>query len=231
MVVTGAEWQKWGCVQMVIVKYSKTGQGMFFAHSDMIRIWQRIFAISGVDISQKSASSGEKRIYFSNPTRVNVESSAEYVGIDTPESGASVRLKIQNNLPEFMQVISVFETDKKISLSAMNNCAKYAITFDEYKTCKGKIKDFFTQNKIEINIELHSEKRQVDVKDRIYKIEYKDDGFEIFAGVNDNSVRIDELAKAMMRFCGKRWETCSVIKQGLFVFENEEFKDVDCPLK
>lgn len=212
---------------MVVVKYARTGVGMFFAHSDIIRIWNRIFAISGVSILPKSMSNPDKRIYFSLPTRVNVESYSEYVAIDTKEDDSVVKAKIQNNLPTWMDLIFVCETKERFSISTINNCARYLISFDEYKTFKGKIKEFFAQDEIYINVELHGEKKRVNVKDRIYKIEYKDDEFAIFAGVDKQSVRIDELAKVLMKFLNKPWEQCSVIKAGLFKFENDNFTNID----
>lgn len=212
---------------MVVIKYSRKAEGMFFAHSDIIRIWHRIFAISGVSILQKNQTNSDKRIYFSTPTRVNVESLAEYVAVGTEESADEVKRKIQNNLSSWMELVSVCETKRKFSIGTINNCAKYAISFDEYKTYKGKIKEFFDAEKILINIELHGEKKIINVKNRIYKIEFKDNELEIFAGVNDSSVRIDELAKSMMNYVGKKWETCSVVKTGLYVFANGEFKNID----
>lgn len=216
---------------MVVVKYARTGVGMFFAHSDVIRIWNRIFAISGVSILPKSVSNPDKRIYFSLPTRVNVESYSEYVAIDTKEDDSVVKNKIENNLPPWMDLIFVCETKERFSISTINNCARYIISFDEYKTFKGKIKEFFAQPEIYIDVELHGEKKHVNVKDRIFKVEYKDDEFVVFAGVNKQSVRIDELAKVLMKYLNKPWEQCSVIKAGLYVHENDTFKDIDEILK
>lgn len=216
---------------MVVVKYARIRQGMFFAHSDVIRLWQRIFAISGVKILQKSQTNSEKRIYFSNPTRVNVESYSEYVVIDTNETCEEVRTKIQNNLPSWMDLIFVCESDEKLSIATINNCARYLISFDEYKTFKGRIKDFFAQDEILTEIELHGEKKVVNVKDRIFKIEYREDEFVVFAGVDKMSVRIDELAKVLMKFLGRPWENCDIAKVGLYVHKDGEFVNIDDILK
>lgn len=212
---------------MVIVKYARLDQGMFFAHSDIIRLWQRIFAISGVEILQKSQTNKEKRIYFSLPTRVNVESYSEYVSIDTKESCEDVKAKIENNLPSWIELIFVCECNEKFSIATINNCARYLISFDEYKTFKGKIRDFFSQEKILTEIELHGEKKIVNVKDRILKVEYGEDELVVFAGVDKMSVRIDELVKVLMKFLGRPWEGCDVSKAGLYVHENGEFKNID----
>ena len=212
---------------MVVVKYAKTGAGMFFAHSDIIRIWRRIFAISGVSILPKSVTNPDLRIYFSLPTRVNVESYSEYVAIDTTEKDETVEAKIKNNLPAWMDLIFVRDSKQRFSISTINNCARYIIGFDDYKTYKGRIKEFFAQPEIYIDIELHGEKKHMNVKDRIYNVEYKDDEFVVFAGVDKQSVRIDELAKVLMKFLGKRWEQCNVTKAGLYVHENGSFKNID----
>lgn len=212
---------------MVVVKYARTGAGMFFAHSDIIRIWHRIFAISGVSILPKSVTNPDLRINFSLPTRVNVESYSEYVTIDTLEKAEDVEAKIENNLPSWIDLIFVCETKERFSISTINNCARYIIGFEDYKTFKGRIKEFFAQDEIYIDIELHGEKKHVNVKDRIYSVEYKDEEFVVFAGVDKQSVRIDELAKVLMKFLGKRWEQCNVTKAGLYINNGGKFTNID----
>lgn len=214
---------------MVVVKYKKCDEGMFFSHFNIIRIWKRIFAISGVDVENKSSDSNVKKMYFSLPTRVNVESEAEYVVIETPLSSKEVEQKIENNLPKWMELEYVVQTTtQKLSISSINNCARYEILFDDYKTLKARIKDFFELPEIMIEIELHGEKKKVDVKDRIFKYELKDDCLIVYAGVNESSVRIDELVKVLLANIGRKDQYVDILKTGLYVYNQDgSFKNVD----
>jgi len=214
---------------MVVVKYTKCNEGMFFSHFNIIRIWKRIFAISGVEVESKNQDNSTLKMYFSLPTRVNVESEAEYVVIETPLPSKEVEDKIENNLPKWMELVYVSETtNQKLSISSINNCARYEILFDDYKTLKGRIKEFFELPEIMIEIELHGEKKKVNVKDRIFKYELKDDCLVVYAGVNEASVRIDELVKVLLANIGRKDEYVDILKTGLFVYDqNGKFVDID----
>lgn len=213
---------------MVVIKYKKMGEGMFFSHFNLIRIWTRIFAVSHVEIQKKSDVSRQKRLYFSNPTRVGVESEAEYVMIDALEDASDVEDKIKHNLPSFMELVYVKEAKGKFNITSVNNCARYVYRFEGFATRKGKIKDFFEREKIEIEVSLHSEIKEMDIKDRIFSYEFLDDGVAILAGVNDKSVRADELGRALMKFIKIEGTDFEVVKTGLFVLNgNANLKNID----
>lgn len=218
---------------MVVVKYKKCNEGMFFSHFNIIRIWKRIFAISGVEVENKSPESTVKKMYFSLPTRVNVESEAEYIVIETPLSAKEVEDKIENNLPKWMELVYVSETTmQRLSISSINNCSRYEILFDDYKTLKGRIKEFFDLPEINTEIELHGEKKIVDVKDRIFKYELKDDCLVVYAGVNEASVRIDEFVKVLLASIGKKDEYVDILKTGLFIYGTDgKFTNIDEVIK
>lgn len=213
---------------MVVVKYKKINEGMFFSHLNMIRLWNKILAIAGVDVNYSQGFNPTRRIFFSSPTRVGVESECEYIVIDTPLKPRDVESRIENVVPKWLPIVNVGYSENKFNIAAMNVAAKYFVKFDQYKSCKPKISDFFNLDSIVIDVILHGEKRQIEIKDRIKGFTLGDEGFTLIAGVGAESVRIDELVKKLLVYLGKGSADCYILKQQLFALnENGKLVDID----
>ena len=98
----------------------------------------------------------------------------------------------------------------------MNKAAEYSIVFDEYKSSKPRIKEFFECKEIVIPVILHGEQKYIDVKDRIIKYSCEDDKLTVVAGVGDKSVRIDEFVKKLLEFLNKQNNDYEIMKEKLF---------------
>lgn len=228
MVVMVAGSQKRGCVRMVVVKYKKVKEGMFFSHLNMLRLWNKLIAISSIEVKYSEGFNKTRRLYFSSPTRVGVESECEYIVIDTNESAREVKTKLENNMPKWLEIVYVLTTEGKFNVASMNKGAEYLVSFDEYKSSKPKIKEFFDSKEIVIPVILHGEEKMIDVKDRIIEFSCYDDNLKIVAGVGDKSVRIDELVKKLLAFLNKPNNDYEIMKTKLFTRDEEgELVDVD----
>lgn len=213
---------------MVVVKYKKVNEGMFFSHLNMLRLWNKLIAIASIQVKYSEGFNKTRRLFFSSPTRVGVESSCEYIIIDTEESPREVRTKLENILPKWLGLEKVFKTDGKLNVAAMNKYAEYSISFDEYKSCKPKIKEFFESKEIIIPVILHGEQKFIDVKDRIKSYACTDDCLKVVAGVGDKSVRIDEFTKKLLEFLNKSHNDYDIMKDKLFTLSEEgELVDID----
>ena len=217
-----------GCVSMVVVKYKQKEEGMFFSHLNMIRLFNRLLSIGNVEVKYSEGFNKTRRIYFSSPTRVGVESDCEYLVIDTEETAKSVESKIENILPPWMELEKVFAVEGKFNVASMNAAAKYEIEFDEYKSSKIKIKEFFEQDSIVIPVIQHGVLNQIEVKDRIYNYSMQENKLVVVAGVGDKSVRIDELVKKMLSYLGKSKREFSIEKKELYATDDAgNFVDID----
>ena len=201
---------------------------MFFSHLNMIRLWNKILAIAGVDVNYSQGFNPTRRIFFSSPTRVGVESECEYIVIDTPLKPRDVESRIETVVPKWLPILNVGYSENKFNIAAMNVAAKYFVKFDQYKSCKTKISEFFNLDNINIDVVLHGEKKQVDVKGRIKSVTLNEDGFTIISGVGAESVRIDELVKKLLVYLNKATSDYYIIKKQLFALnENGELIDID----
>ena len=201
---------------MVVVKYKKINEGMFFSHLNMLRLWNRLIAIAGIEVKYSEGFNKTRRLFFSSPTRGGVESACEYIVIDTEEKAKEVKNKLEHNLPKWLEIEKVFKVDGKFNVASMNKAAEYSIVFDEYKSSKPRIKEFFESKEIVIPVILHGEQKYIDVKDRIIKYSCEDDKLTVVAGVGDKSVRIDEFVKKLLEFLNKQNNDYEIMKEKLF---------------
>ena len=213
---------------MVVVKYKKINEGMFFSHLNMLRIWNRLLSIGRVEVKYSEGFNKTRRIYFSSPTRVGVESLCEYIVIDTEERAKEVKGKLENILPTWMEIVKVYHINEKFNVASMNKSARYEISFEEYKSSKVKIKNFFEQESIILPVILHGEHKEVEVRDRIYDYQLLEDKLVVMAGVGDKSVRIDELVKKMLAYLNKSKSDFDILKTELYATDQEGvFVDID----
>lgn len=212
---------------MVIIKYEKTDDGIFFTNLNVRRIWERILRVSDIKVLGKDGSEKFPYISFSYASRVLTVSKCEYLGFNTPCKADEVEDKVKHNLPKWLGIKDVFYVKDFVNLTAANNVEKYAIEIDDYKPFKGKIKDFFEQDKIEIKYKLHSIEKRMDVKNRILKYDIDDDKIEIYVRSNKETVRIDALVEAMLEYIGRKNEFSKIVKVGLFNYDGKDFENID----
>jgi len=213
---------------MVVIKYKKINEGMFFSHLSMLRLMNRLLSISGVEVKYSEGFNKTRRIYFSSPTRVGVESVCEYLTLDTMEEAKDIKVKMQNHLPSWLQIVEVYDVENKFNVASLNTASRYSVTIDGYKSLKEKIKQFFERESIVTKVIVHGEEKQIDVKNRIYEIKYNENSFNILAGVGANSVRVDELVKEILKFVNKPELEFKIVKEELFTTnENQEFVNID----
>jgi len=183
---------------MVVLKYQKTEEGKFFSHLNLLRLWNRLVSIAGIQVNYTEGFNKTRKLYFSSPTRVGVDSYCEYIVIDTTEEADDVEKKLKNILPSWLKILKAVDVEKKFNIPALNSRALYKISFDEYKQKREKVKAFFEKEEIITPVISHGEKKMVDIKSRIYDVKCQDKELEIICGVGNESVRIDEVVKLIL---------------------------------
>ncbi len=217
---------------MVVIKYKKVDEGIFFSHLNMLRLWNRLISIAGVEVKYTEGFNKTRRLYFSSPTRVGIESLCEYIVIDTEEEAKKVENKLENLLPEWLKILKVYNVEKKFNIASLNSMAKYEISFDGYKSRREKVKEFFNKDTIVTPVISHGELKQVDVKNRILDVSLEDKHLEVKCGVGNNSVRIDEVVKLLLKELKLPDTEWKIVKEELYLTnEDGEIEEVDKKLE
>lgn len=212
---------------MVVVKYKKMEEGMFFSHLNMIRLWNRILNIAGIEVEYSQGFNRVKKLAFSSPTRVGVESECEYIAFKTEMKTKEVETRLEHNTPKWLKIEKVSEIEGKFNVASLNTHAKYFIDFSEYRSLKAKVKNFFEQDSIVIDIILHGEHKKVDVKNRIFDYEISDKGIVVIAGVGAESVRIDQFVLKMLETIGKPNNSYEIVKKEVYHMDDGKLVSID----
>lgn len=212
---------------MVVLKYQKTEEGKFFSHLNMLRLFNRLVSIAGINVKYTEGFNKTRKMYFSSPTRVGVESFCEYIVIDTDMEAEDVEGKLENVLPSWLKILKSFDVEKKFNIPALNSRAKYKISFSEYKSKKEKVKEFFEKKEIIVPVISHGEKKLVDVKNRIYDIKFQEKELEIVCGVGNESVRIDEVIKLLLKELQLPEYEWNITKETLYMNKTKDDGEIE----
>ena len=213
---------------MVVLKYQKTEEGKFFSHLNMLRLFNRLVSIAGINVNYTEGFNKTRKLYFSSPTRVGVDSLCEYIVIDTLETAKNVENKLENILPNWLKILKSFDVEKKFNIPALNIRATYRVSFDGYKSKKDKVNEFFNKPEIIVPVISHGEKKQVDVKNRVHEVKFNEKDIEITCGVGNDSVRIDEVIKLMLKELKLNEFEWSIVKETLYLINSDgEIEEVD----
>ena len=90
-----------------------------------------------------------------------------------------------------------------------------------------KVKNFFEQDSIVIDIILHGEHKKVDVRNRIFDYEISDKGIVVIAGVGAESVRIDQFVLKMLETIGKPNNSYEIVKKEVYHMYDGKLVSID----
>ena len=112
------------------LKYSKTPQGRFLSHLDLLRTMQRIFRRAGLPLAYSEGFNPHPKISYGSALAVGVTSDGEYLDVELREelSAPEVAKRIEPVLPPGIRLISVKELEgRQDSLMAIINMARYRV--------------------------------------------------------------------------------------------------------
>ena len=112
------------------IKYTKTDNLKFISHLDILKVLQRAFRRSGIDLVHSQGFNPHPKIHFAPPLPLFTESLGEYVDIETKEdfSAEEIIQAMNENLPDNLRFISAdILDDNAKSLGKSIDRARYRI--------------------------------------------------------------------------------------------------------
>lgn len=166
------------------VKYVKKDNLIFISHLDILKVLQRAFRRSGIDLVHSQGFNPHPKIHFAPPLPLFTESYGEYVDIETKEEFKEEEIVIRMNesLPENLHFISAQKLDDNApSLGKSIHYAVYEIELnleDEKDIDPCEIEEFINGSSEIIIIKTNKKKRLVekDIKPGIRSFSCRLDG-------------------------------------------------------
>lgn len=202
---------------MVLVRFGKIEEGMFISEGNLNRILERILRISKIQLN----SSFENSVSVCSGTRLGVESTCEYMTIETSLTPSQVEEAIKVNLPSWLYIIYAVGLEENINIKSFCSAAQYKVTFDEFIDFKDKVKEYFSNDNLVLEASVHGQVQTSKVMDKILSIDVLEEDMIILAKINEDSLRIDELVKQMLKSLSISKNHYSIVKQELY------YKDLD----
>lgn len=167
------------------VRFSKHGALRYIGHLDVMRYFQKVMRRAEVDIAYTQGFSPHQIMSFAQPLGVGIESDGEYMDIrmDSIESCEALKKAInEHSVPEIQALSVKILPEGSGNAMASVAAAEYEIGFKNDRTpncflCSAdeinvKLASFLAQDEIILVKEGKAGPRNVDIKERIFMLEW-----------------------------------------------------------
>ena len=165
------------------IKFAKYGTMKFIGHLDMMRFFQKAIRRADIDIKYSEGFSPHQIMSFAAPLGVGIESSGEYMDIEVLSMTSTEDMKevLNRVMVEGVEVLSVCVLPDNVkNAMASVAAASYRLKMKEgdfpIDDLKGKLQEFYKQEKIPYTKETKKSVVELDLKQGIYEIEVDEDG-------------------------------------------------------
>lgn len=180
---------------MTAFKYTKTDGAEYFSHLDLLRHIYRTLRRAGIPVNASEGYHPHPRIFLNNPLPVGVKSVAEYGFIDTPFTG------------DFKNLFNAFSPAgiKCLNYLTGGENPNYANGIERCAYRAAGLKMFDPQDILsKENIVITDLRgRQIDIRPRIYALEWQNGDLIFTVGCGANNLRPDLFCAYLFKLYGE----------------------------
>lgn len=211
------------------VKFSKFGPVRFIGHLDVMRFFQKAIRRAEIDIAYSQGFSPHQIMTFASPLSVGLTSKGEYMDIEINSMISCEDIKNRLNAASVpgIEVLSVkLLPENAGNAMASVAAAQYSVKFREGREPRLKIEDvlddFLSQEQILYVKETKKGTRELDLKEGIYKLEWKDHVFSMLLNASSaGNIKPIQIIEALLA----KYEE-SLMENALLVCREETFLNV-----
>lgn len=227
-----------------VLEFEKGGYTKYISHLDLLRVFKRIFKVTGLDVKYSQGYNPHPKMGFAQPLSLGYSSICEYLEFETetPHEPEEMRSLIQKNLPHDVIILDLFEfVSEAKSLAAEADACEYLISFP-YDGTESSFSDLFTaymaQDHIRAMKKMKKSKtlEEVEIKDKIRSWKVSKEGdlalIDCILDSGSHSNLSPELViKSFLDFSElplKRWDL-EVQRVRQFFTDRIQFRHIDSP--
>lgn len=192
---------------MIAFRYTKTDGAEYISHLDLLRHIYRTLRRARIPLEFSEGFHKHPKIFLNNPLGTGIKSVAEYATVDTPFAG------------DFMTLFNRFSPNgiKCASYAEVRENQNYAncITACDYVAsgiAHFDAEQFMSEKSIVIT---DTRGREVDIRPRIYALEWRNDCLFLTLGSGENNLRCDLICSYLCSRYGGR--TTDILKTAAHV--------------
>jgi radical SAM family uncharacterized protein/radical SAM-linked protein len=163
------------------MKYAKEGYLRYISHLDLIRLFNRIFRKSGINVAYTKGFHPHPKFSFSPPLPLGYESKCEYLDFELEEElePLEIKMRLIQNLPDGMSIIDVRRIEKsKRSLDSQINVFEYKVYFNG-GNLSDLISKFLSKQEIFVERSKNGDVKLINIREFVRDIFIEDDGFVV----------------------------------------------------
>lgn len=193
------------------IKFKKFGPIRFIGHLDVMRFFQKTIRRAEIDIAYSTGFSPHQIMSFAAPLGVGLESNGEYMDIEVNSivSCKDVVERLNKASVSGIEVVSaVILPDNAGNAMASVAAASYTVRFREGREPQADFTThlplFMAQDEILITKETKRGTREVNLKQGIYQIDYKDGVFTMLVDASSaGNIKPIQIIDALVQYCGE----------------------------
>ena len=197
------------------IKFRKYGPVRYIGHLDVMRFFQKAIRRAGLDVAYTKGFSPHQIMAFAAPLGVGLTSNGEYMDIEVNsiESCQDVLERLNNTCVPGIEITSVkILPDDAGNAMASVAAADYTVCFKEGKEPKtidltdipSLLRKFLSREQILITKETKKGTREVDLKQGIYRLGYKDGVFTMLLDASSGgNIKPVQVIEALLSDCGE----------------------------
>lgn len=198
---------------MVVIKYKKSKEGIFFSPEEIKKLLDRLLSICGVDVEHEK---NKKKTHFCSPAVVGVESKCEYIFIDTSDYADNIENKIVNVLPEWLEIEYIYDIDGELNFEEVKTSALYEINFDDYKENCQQVVKFFEKNDDFLT------------KYALDSCEVEEEKIEVITSAGEDGTKVIDLVKDILKSLDREENYYNLSRKELYINSGvNKIKDFD----
>lgn len=166
------------------IKFGKHGYMKFVGHLDIMRFFQKVNRMAGIDICYSEGFSPHQKMSFASPLGVGLQSTGEYVDMEVHSvmNSAEAVERLNKVMVEGVNVYSyrLLPDDAENAMSLVA-AADYLVTFKNNKPWQDKdklkelLEDFMSKENIEILKKSKKSEKITDIRPLIYESKVTED--------------------------------------------------------
>lgn len=193
---------------MIAFKYTKTDGAEYLSHLDLLRHIDRTLRRAGITVKMSEGFHPHPKIFMNNPLGLGIKSIAEYCAVDTDFDG-DFRQAFNANSPNGVKCVEYKRVDENPNYAfTIENCGYSAEGVAPFDTA-----EFLNRGEIIIT---DKRGRTVDIRPRIYSLEFKDGKLYFTLGCGEKNLRPDLLCEILEPLCGKAKNITKISAQGKY---------------
>ena len=202
---------------LVTVRFTKTGNGTFVAHTDILRALNRTFRRAQITVNYSAGFNKHMCLNLTQPLPLGIASEGEYVTADiVDEMTAETFLKKFNDCcPPFLHGEKAYVTAQKPALASVVTASRFFFRSPDAFAVKDKI--LACKNEYTIRYVHGGKEKTVEAAPLIYELSVSEEGIEALIASGNVNLRSDALGKNWNDDFGLFIELSDIVRKEQYV--------------